>query len=376
MRTAHRPITAIPSRDLYRGKSIRVAGIWNENNIYYNDDFVVDLVIHDNNLYYCKEVSCTNICPEGSDKWVCIIKAPKIWYSEDKHTLCIENNGVLEEISVFDFEIKTEDGHLYWNDGTNSKDLGDVTAIHVGDTPPSETYKLWNDKSEQAYMSFDGFFIEGYNAVVQKHNTKEALKNTLDGMEECVSKTVPTIGAQVSEIQKDYLKGKDKNEISNTISEISSRLNSVQQMAEKATTEGQVKTIFDDEINKLSATKTGESTHLTVKITTSGGNISNVTVTGNDIASAADVESIKTKINPFFENNLDKKLDTLSEIQQHLKTSSTKMDEFETTVKNTTESLNTLTESTKNTSNVLTSFIYVGDTAPEDTNKLWLDTNK
>ena len=89
--------------------------------------------------------------------------------------------------------------------------------------------------------------------------------------------------------------------------------------AADATLDASLKTYVDTKVTNLGGSETGvdASGFVTVKVDTSAGQVSGVTVTGNDIASATTLADVKGRLDTFLNGaDLNSTVDTLKEIQE------------------------------------------------------------
>lgn len=102
------------------------------------------------------------------------------------------------------------------------------------------------------------------------------------------------------------------------LTDVSTLLASVKQTAEAARTEGEVNTQIDAKIDALAGSASGNdaSSFVTVTVTTTKGEVSGVTVVGNDIASATTLAEVKGRVDTFLDTTgVAETVDTLKDIQ-------------------------------------------------------------
>lgn len=115
-----------------------------------------------------------------------------------------------------------------------------------------------------------------------------------------------------------YTIGTDNVAKASDLTDVSTLLAEVKETAEAARTEAEVNTQIDAKIDVLGGSATGNdaSSFVTVTVTTSKGEVSGVTVVGNDIASAATLAQVKGRVDTFLDTTgVEKTVDTLKDIQ-------------------------------------------------------------
>ena len=102
------------------------------------------------------------------------------------------------------------------------------------------------------------------------------------------------------------------------LSDVSTLLSEVKVTAEAARTEDEVNAQIDTKINALAGSASGNdaSSFVTVTVTTTKGDVSGVTVVGNDIASATTLAKVKSRVDTFLDTTgVADTVDTLKDIQ-------------------------------------------------------------
>lgn len=102
------------------------------------------------------------------------------------------------------------------------------------------------------------------------------------------------------------------------LTDVSTLLSEVKVTAEAARTEAEVNTQIDAKIDALAGSASGNdaSSFVTVTVTSLKGEVSGVTVVGNDIASAATLAQVKGRVDTFLDTTgVEKTVDTLKDIQ-------------------------------------------------------------
>ena len=107
------------------------------------------------------------------------------------------------------------------------------------------------------------------------------------------------------------------------LSDVSTLLSEVKVTAEAARTEDEVNEQITTKIDALAGSASGKdaSNFVTVTVTTSKGEVSGVTVIGNDIASAAELERVAGRVDTFLDSKeVGGVVDTLHEINEWMET--------------------------------------------------------
>ena len=185
---------------------------------YVNNDFIVDFVVYNNNLYSCKttHVAEDNNSPEEAvDNWIKVISAPKIGFNNETNELFVSNNDVDSSIYKLKFS-KRDDGYLYLEklDG-DSEQLGLVSPIFVGETEPKvneldKSKVLWFDTSEEA-LSKPELFIEAYNSIVGSNRSLEELSTILKIVNN-IQERFANINVDIEDLTSEYKAADKKSE--------------------------------------------------------------------------------------------------------------------------------------------------------------------
>lgn len=166
------------SMDAFKGTSFRYSGNWEENNHYYNDEYIIDCVTYDGGLWVCKQshhASNSDFPHKDSKLWAVAAKAGtngldgKVYIpSFDNGKLIFEAKEPEKDIYEFDFSLDfkviegetAETSYIGWSyDRENYTKICDIAYLrnqfHVGPTAPEDPTKIWIDTSESSIGDID-----------------------------------------------------------------------------------------------------------------------------------------------------------------------------------------------------------------------------
>lgn len=185
------------------------------------------------------------------------------------------------------------------------------TAVDTSIKALDASYKAADASLKEAYEAADASLAEDIEKVAQ--DLADAIGeggNVAEQIETAVSAEAALRELADSSIRTDFAAADVA---------LGLRIDGVSAVAEAAQTAEEVQTAINNKVNTLAGTATGAdaSGFVTVKVDTAAGQVSNVTVTGSDIASAATLNDVKGRLDTFLNGaDLNSTVDTLKEIQE------------------------------------------------------------